>query len=175
VFAIGGTPIHETLAACLRHGIRVVGVHNQQAAAMMAASYNYMTGRLSAAVILSAGPAIANTVTGQLVAHDNDWPLLVIGGCRPLDMRGRGAFQDLDAVPIVGSITRFAARLDRPERSSRPGSRLPDRDRQRPGPVYLDVSEDALNGRATPAPRHSRPPPPRRKSTARRSRARPRC
>jgi TPP-dependent trihydroxycyclohexane-1,2-dione (THcHDO) dehydratase len=74
-----------------------------------------MTGRLSAAVILSAGPAIANSVTGLLVAHDNDWPLLVIGGCRPIDMRGRGAFQDLDAVPIVGSITRFAARLDRPE------------------------------------------------------------
>ena len=37
VFAIGGTPIHETLAACLRRGIRVVGVHHQQAAAMMAA------------------------------------------------------------------------------------------------------------------------------------------
>ena len=103
VFAIGGTPIHETLAACLRHGIRVVGVHHQQAAAMMAASYNYMRGRLSAAVILSAGPAIANSVTGVLVAHDNDWPLLVIGGGRPLDTRGRGAFQDLDAVPIVGS------------------------------------------------------------------------
>jgi 2-hydroxyacyl-CoA lyase 1 len=151
VFAIGGTPIHETLAACLRHGIRVVGVHHQQAATMMAASYNYMTGRLSAAVILSAGPAIANSVTGLLVAHDNDWPLLVIGGCRPLDMRGRGTFQDLDTVSIVGSITRFAARLDRPE------AIVPALDRacriatgSRPGPVYLDVSEDALNGRATP-------------------------
>jgi 2-hydroxyacyl-CoA lyase 1 len=118
---------------------------------MMAASYNYMTGRLSAAVILSAGPAIANSVTGLLVAHDNDWPLLVIGGCRPLDMRGRGTFQDLDTVSIVGSITRFAARLDRPE------AIVPALDRacriatgSRPGPVYLDVSEDALNGRATP-------------------------
>jgi 2-hydroxyacyl-CoA lyase 1 len=150
VFAIGGTPIHETLAACLRRGIRVVGVHHQQAAAMMAASYNYMRGRLSAAVILSAGPAIANSVTGVLVAHDNDWPLLVIGGGRPLDTRGRGAFQDLDAVSIVGSITRFAARLDRPEeivptldRACRIATR------SRPGPAYLDISEDALNGRAT--------------------------
>ncbi|MBK6807045.1 MAG: thiamine pyrophosphate-binding protein [Betaproteobacteria bacterium] len=150
VFAIGGTPIHETLAACLRHGIRIVGVHHQQAAAMMAASYNYMRGRLSAAVILSAGPAIANSVTGVLVAHDNDWPLLVIGGGRPLDTRGRGAFQDLDAVSIVGSITRFAARLDRPEEI------VPALDRacriatgSRPGPAYLDISEDALNGRAT--------------------------
>lgn len=154
VFAIGGTPIHETLAACLRHGIRVVGVHDQQAAAMMATSFNYLTGRLSAAVILSAGPAITNAVTGLLVAHDNDWPLLVIGGCRPLDMRGRGTFQDLDAVPIVESITRFAARVDRSEEI------VPVLDRacriavgSRPGPVYLDISEDALNGRATPAPR----------------------
>lgn len=155
VFTIAGTPVYETLAACLAQGIRVVGVHHQQAAAMMAAAHNYVTGRLAAAVVLSAGPGVTNATTGVLVAHDNDWPLLVIGGCRALDTRGAGAFQDLDAVPIFRPITRYADRIDSAaaiaptlERACRIATG------DRPGPVYLDVPEGTLAGvmRTAPAP-----------------------
>jgi 2-hydroxyacyl-CoA lyase 1 len=151
VYGIGGTPVHETCAACARAGIRLVGVHHQQAAAMMAAAHNYVAGRLVAAVILSAGPAITNAVTGVLVAHDNGWPLIVLGGRRPLGMRGMGTFQDLDAVPILQSITKFAGlvastaeivpALDHAYAVATSG---------RPGPVYLDLPEEALAGAADP-------------------------
>lgn len=160
VFGIGGTPVHETLAACVKAGIRVVGVHHQQAAPMMAASHNYVTGRLAAAVVLSAGPAITNAVTGVLVAHDNDWPLLVLGGCRALGARGTGTFQDLDAVAIFRSITRYADLIESP------ASIAPILDRAcamatggRPGPVYLDVPEETLDGTAAASAASPRPPP----------------
>lgn len=152
VYGIGGTPVHETCAACVREGIRLVGVHHQQAAAMMAAAHNYVAGRLVAAVILSAGPAVTNATTGVLVAHDNGWPLLVLGGRRPLGMRGMGAFQDLDAVPIFASITKFAGVV------ASAAAIVPALDHAcavatagRPGPVYLDLPEEALGGTADAA------------------------
>jgi len=160
VYGIGGTPVHETCAACAREGIRLVGVHHQQSAAMMAAAHNYVAGRLVAAVILSAGPAITNAVTGVLVAHDNGWPLIALGGRRPLGMQGTGTFQDLDAVPLLRSITKFAGLV------ASSAAIVPALDHAyavatsgRPGPVYLDLPEEALRGTANaaaPAPAPAR-------------------
>ena len=151
VFGIGGTPVHETLAACARGGMRVVGVHHQQAAAFMSIAYNYASGRLASAVILSAGPAVSNVTTGLLVARDNGWPLMVLGGRRPISTRGLGAFQDLDAVALFGSITKHA------ELVASADTIVPALARARdiamthpPGPVYLDLTEEALSGRTAP-------------------------
>jgi len=55
----------------------------------------------------SAGPAITNAATGILVARDG-WPLLVLGGRRPLHMREMGSFQELDGVALYRPITKFA-------------------------------------------------------------------
>ncbi|MBA2350594.1 MAG: thiamine pyrophosphate-binding protein [Burkholderiales bacterium] len=145
VYGISGTPVHETLAECAKSGLRVVGVRHQQAAAMMAAAQNYVSGRLVAAVILSAGPAITNAATGILVAFDNGWPLLVLGGRRPLHMREMGSFQELDGVAIFRSITKFAGLIDAT-------GKIPESlahachvaSSGAPGPVYLDVTEEAL-------------------------------
>ena len=102
--------------------------------------------------MLSAGPAITHAVTGILVAHDNDLPLLVVGGCRPLDMRGKGTFQDLDAVAIFRPITRHAALVATPDGIAPAldlacGIAL----EGRPGPVYLDIAEETLHGRTVRA------------------------
>jgi len=150
VFTVGGTPVHETLSACARHGIRVIGVHHQHAGAMMSAAFNYVSGHLASAVVLSAGPAITHAVTGVLVAHDNDLPLLVLGGCRPLDMRGKGTFQDLDAVAIFRPVTRHAGLVASPDEIAPALERACDiAVGARFGPVYLEIPEEALNGRAT--------------------------
>ena len=148
VYGIGGLPIHETLAACVDAGIRAVGVHHQQNAAYMSIAHNYAAGRVASAVVVSAGPAVTNVVTGMLVAHDNAWPLVVLGGRRPLSMAGQGAFQELDAVPVMRPLAKHAALVATPDelapavahacRVALDG---------RPGPVYLDVPEDALHGR----------------------------
>ncbi|MFH0342283.1 MAG: thiamine pyrophosphate-binding protein [Chromatiales bacterium] len=145
VFGISGTPVYETHAACAKAGMRVIGVRHQQAAAMMAAAQNYACGRMVAAVILSAGPAVTNAATGILVAHDNGWPLLVLGGRRPLHMQHLGSFQQLDAIPIFRPITKCACLIEGaaeiPEMLAR-AFRIAVSGR--PGPVYLDVPEEAL-------------------------------
>ena len=144
-YGVSGTPIRETLAACLKAGIRQIGVRNQQAGVMMATAQNYVMGRLTAVSLASAGPAITNTVTSILVAWDNCWPVIVLGGRRPLSMRGMGSFQELDAVPIVQSITKWSAVVestaDIPACLERAFSMATS---GRPGPVYLDLPEDVL-------------------------------
>jgi thiamine pyrophosphate-dependent acetolactate synthase large subunit-like protein len=66
----------------------------------MAAASNYVSGRIESAVVVSAGPAVTNALTGVLVARDNGWPIIAIGGRRPVHEEGIGYFQGLDAVPI---------------------------------------------------------------------------
>jgi hypothetical protein len=83
VYCVSGKPIRETFAKCGELGIRLIGVRHQQVGVMMAISQNYITGRLSAVSILSAGPAVTNAATGILIARDNCWPVIVLGGRRP--------------------------------------------------------------------------------------------
>jgi 2-hydroxyacyl-CoA lyase 1 len=79
VFGIGGVPVDATLGACARAGLRVIGTRHQQGAVLMSLAYNYVSGGLHSAVIVSAGPAVTNCATGVLAGKDNCWPLLVIG------------------------------------------------------------------------------------------------
>ena len=165
VYCVSGTPIRETFARCGESGMRLIGVRHQQAGVMMAIAQNYVSGRLTAVSILSAGPAVTNAATSILVARDNCWPLIVLGGRRPLSMQGMGSFQELDAIPIYKSITKWSALvestssipayLERAFRIAVGG---------RPGPVYLDLPEDVLSGLAIPSdpdpePCDSRPAP----------------
>ena len=145
VYGVSGTPVYETHAACAMAGLRVIGVRHQQAATLMAGAHNYICGRMVAAVIVSAGPAVTNTATGILVAFDNGWPLLVIGGRRPLHMRHLGSFQELDATAIFRSITKLARIVEstveiQPALVHAFEIAVSDR----PGPVYLDLPEEAL-------------------------------
>ncbi|MGZ9126783.1 MAG: thiamine pyrophosphate-binding protein [Candidatus Binatia bacterium] len=146
VYCIAGTPIRETFAKCAALGIRPIGVRQQQSGVLMALAQNYVTGGLPAVALFSAGPAITNAATGILVAQDNCWPLVVLGGRRPLDMRGMGSFQELDAVTIFQSITKWSALVEKT--SEIPGylARAFQIARSgRPGPVYLDLPEDVLD------------------------------
>jgi 2-hydroxyacyl-CoA lyase 1 len=161
-YAVSGTPIGETLARCAEAGIRPIGVRHQQAGVMMAAAQNYVAGKLTAVSLLSAGPGVTNGATGILVASDNCWPIVVLGGRRPLGMRGMGSFQELDAAAVFRPITKWSAVVE--SASSLPGSL----ERAcaisvsgRPGAVYLDMPEDVLSQSArAPAPSSDRPPEP---------------
>jgi 2-hydroxyacyl-CoA lyase 1 len=147
VYGITGTPVDETLAACGKQGLRVIATRHQQAAVQAAAAHNYLAGGLKAVVIVSAGPGVSNCATGITIARDNHWPLLVIGGRRPLAMWDMGAFQELDGVRLFESITKtsalaanahgLAGLLDQTCRRTMQGQ---------PGPCYLDIAEEALQG-----------------------------
>ena len=111
VFAVSGSPIHQTLAACSRAGVRPIGVRHQQSGVLMATAHSYVSGRVSAVAIASAGPGVTNSLTGIYVAYDNAWPLIVIGGRRELGTTC-GAFQALDALPLVQPIHQWCAAVE---------------------------------------------------------------
>ncbi|MGH8017637.1 MAG: thiamine pyrophosphate-binding protein, partial [Opitutaceae bacterium] len=147
VYGVSGTPIHETLARCSDAGVRPIGVRHQHSGVLAALAQNYLGGGMRGAPIFSAGPAVTNGVTGALFARDNCWPLLALGGRRPLRQSGIGQFQDLDAVPIFAPVTKHAgivsATSDIPQ-ALHEAARIAMHGR--PGPVYLDVADEALNG-----------------------------
>jgi len=151
VFSISGSPIKETLPACSQADIRVIGVHHQQAGAFMALAHNYVSGRSTAVVILSAGPAVTNVATSILVAKDNCWPLLVIGGKTSLSVRSRPeTFQLLDGAELFTPLTKWAAEVETPEKIMQyviRGYHLAMTGA--PGPVYLDLPGEVLNGNAS--------------------------
>jgi 2-hydroxyacyl-CoA lyase 1 len=155
VYGVGGVPIHETLSACAKNGIRVIGVRHQQAAALMAAAQNYIQGRVTAVALVSSGPAVTNLATAILVASDNGWPLVALGARRPESMHEMGGFQDLDAVPIFQSITKFAGTVNAVAKIFPAVEHAVEvAAGGRPGPVYLDLAEEILNQKNI-APRRS--------------------
>jgi thiamine pyrophosphate-dependent acetolactate synthase large subunit-like protein len=143
VFGIGGMPVDPLLGSCAKQGIRVIGARHQQGAVMMSLAHNYVSGGLRSVVIVSSGPAVTNCATGMLIGHDNRWPLLVIGGRRALAIPG--GFQAFDgarfyapiskAAWLVDSASQLAESLVRAAHTVMAGA---------PGPVYLDVSDEAL-------------------------------
>ena len=146
IYGVAGQPTETVLPACSAHNIRPIGVHHQTAATCMALAHNYQAGKLEAVALVSAGPAVSNAITGLLVARDNGWPVIVLGG-------RRSSFQKFDALPLVGPVTKHAATVPSTAylreyihasyRIAISG---------RPGPVYLDLHEDVLAGHAIPAP-----------------------
>ena len=147
VFAIAGVPVDATLGACARSGLRVIGARHQQGALLMSLAFNYVSGGLHSAVIVSAGPAVTNCATGVLVGKDNCWPLLVIAGRRGLG--APGGFQAFDGVAFMSPIAKHTALVTGT-------AELQDSLTQAaatavagmPGPAYVDVAEQALGGYA---------------------------
>jgi thiamine pyrophosphate-dependent acetolactate synthase large subunit-like protein len=146
VIGITGTPVDQIFPECAQLGIRPIGTRHQHTAVVMAATSNYLAGRLESVVVVSAGPAVTNSLTGVLVARDNGWPVIVFGGRRPLHEEGIGYFQELDAVPIYESVTKWAAKVERA--SDLPATIVRAHETAmsgRPGPVYIDLPEDVLS------------------------------
>jgi len=142
MYGIAGRPTEEVLPACVTQGIRPIGVYHQTSAVCMALAHNYQSGRLVAAALVSAGPATTNAITGLLVARENGWPVIVLGG-------RRSSFQKFDPMPIVSHVTKHAVQVpstDSIGASIHEACQIALSDR--PGPVYLDLHEDVLTGHA---------------------------
>ena len=111
VFAINGSPIDPVIIGCSRIGIRVIGTRNQQSAVFASLALNYMAGGIRSAVVVSPGPALTNCTTGLLVAHDNQWPVLVISGRRS-SLYKKGNFQELDGTSLLQPLCKYVAHVD---------------------------------------------------------------
>ncbi|CAB4483655.1 hypothetical protein RhiirA5_469299 [Rhizophagus irregularis] len=146
VFGIVGIPVVEVAEAIISEGIRFVGFRNEQSLSYAASAYGYLTGRPGVCLVVS-GPGVVHALAGVINAQVNCWPLLLIGGSSDTYQEGMGAFQELDQVTLCRPNTKYSARppsisqipnvLDKAIRISMYG---------RPGPVYIDLPADYIQG-----------------------------
>ena len=145
LFGLGGGHINPTWWAAPSHGIRIVDVRHEAAAAHCAEGWALATGEPGVALV-TAGPGLTNALTGIATAHAQRSPILVIAGAATSRGPDSGEVETLDQLEVVRPVTKWARRvhhLDRiPEyvehawRAATTGT---------PGPVYLEIAIDLIH------------------------------
>jgi acetolactate synthase-1/2/3 large subunit len=108
LFTLSGGHLFSIYDGCRAEAIELIDVRHEQTAAFAAEGWAKVTRSLGACA-LTAGPGVTNGVSAIASAAQNCSPVLVLGGRAPELRWGQGSLQELDHVPIVSSLCRFAA------------------------------------------------------------------
>jgi len=158
LFMVPGGLIDPFMPALARQSALTPIVAAQEGgAAYMADGYARASGRFGAALAIG-GPGTCNMAPAAAAAKTDGSPLLLLTGEVPLDMEGRGAFQDasqatLDDTAVMAPITRLsktvasARNLNHWLRHA-----LTTMWAAPSGPVHLSLTHDALTGACDTAP-----------------------
>jgi len=108
VFTLSGGHLFSIYDGCRSEGIRLIDARHEQTAAVAAEGWSKVT-RQPGVAALTAGPGVTNGMSAMAAAQQNSSPLLVLGGRAPAQRWGMGSLQEIDHVPFVAPLTRFAA------------------------------------------------------------------
>jgi 2-hydroxyacyl-CoA lyase 1 len=147
MFGIVGVPVVPVAFAAMQEGIKYYGMRHEQSASYAAQAVSYLTARPGACLVVS-GPGMTNAISGLANAWSNCWPMVLLGGASDLKQTGMGAFQEAPQVEAARPFVKYAAQVDTIER-------IPYFIEQavrvsmygRPGPVYLDLPGDVIDGK----------------------------
>ncbi|HEY0698209.1 MAG TPA: acetolactate synthase [Micromonospora sp.] len=127
---------------------RIIDVRHEQSAVFAAEAVAKLRRRPGLAV-LTAGPGVTNGISGLTSAHFNAAPVLVIGGRAPNFRWGSGSLQEIDHLPLVRPVTRYAATVGATEEvpaavtEALRAALTPHR-----GPAFLDLPLEVVFGAA---------------------------
>lgn len=153
LFTLSGGHIFPIFDGCREHGIEIVDVRHEQAAAFAAEGWAKVT-REPGVCALTAGPGVTNGMSAISAALSNNSPTLVLGGRAPAMRWGSGSLQELDHIPFVRPLTRFAATADSTEEIPDLVDRALEHAVGPPGgPSFVDLPMDYLFKEATPVER----------------------
>src|ERR1700733_9254548 len=107
VFTLSGGHLFSFYDGCRSEGIRLVDTRHEQTAAFAAEGWSKVT-RQPGVAALTAGPGITNGMSAMAAAQQNQSPLVVLGGRAPAGRWGMGSLQEIDHVPFVAPLARFA-------------------------------------------------------------------
>jgi acetolactate synthase-1/2/3 large subunit len=151
LFTLSGGHLFSIYDGCRSEGIEIVDVRHEQAAAFAAEGWAKVT-RTPGVCALTAGPGVTNGMSAIASAAQNHSPMMVLGGRAPAFRWGQGSLQEIDHVPFVAPLTKFAATAA--STAEIPGL-LDDAFRAaiapHSGPAFLDFPLDQVFGEA-PAP-----------------------
>ena len=108
VFTLSGGHLFSIYDGCRSEGIRLIDTRHEQTATFAAEGWSKVT-RLPGVAALTAGPGVTNGMSAMAAAQQNCSPLLVLGGRAPAGRWGMGSLQEIDHVPFVAPLARFAA------------------------------------------------------------------
>ena len=156
----GGMMMHLIDALPQVDGLDYYCTHHEQAAAMAAEGYARKANRLGVCYATS-GPGATNIITGLVGAWQDSSPVLFLTGQSKRSetisqsgiegLRQFGTFE-VDIVPIVRSITKYAAVLNSPEKVRYELEKaISLATTGRPGPVLLDIPLDVQGALIDPA------------------------
>jgi len=151
VFGIPGTQNLAVIDA-LRDTpqIRFILTRHEQGAAFMAYGYARGAGR-PAVVTATEGPGVTNLVTGIAAANKGNVPVISICGVQESMMRERDATQDMDQVPFMRPITKWAYSIPTVEKVQecvRRAFRVALTEPQ--GPTHIEASSEILLEKTAP-------------------------
>lgn len=152
IFSVSGGPLNSIYNACATHSLPLHHTRHEAGACFMADAISRLTGVPGVAAV-TLGPGVTNTVTPALVAKMAGTPLLILGAQANTASFERGAGMSADHIPIMGPVTKFAARVLQTERIPEyidiafrrmwAGT---------PGPVFLEIPVNVLAAPAADAP-----------------------
>ena len=108
MFTLSGGHLFSFYDGCRSEGIRLVDTRHEQTAAFAAEGWSKVT-RVPGVAALTAGPGVTNGMSAMAAAQQNQSPLVVLGGRAPALRWGQGSLQEIDHVPFVAPLARFAA------------------------------------------------------------------
>jgi acetolactate synthase I/II/III large subunit len=113
LFTLSGGHLFSIFDGCRAEGIDLVDVRHESSATFAAEGWAKVTRRPGVAA-LTAGPGVTNGMSAIASAQQNGSPMLVLGGRAPAMRWGQGSLQEIDHVPFVRPLTKFAATPDAP-------------------------------------------------------------
>ena len=152
MFTLSGGHVFPLYDAAHKSGFPIYDVRHEQSAVFAAEAVAKLQRRPGLAV-LTAGPGVTNGISGLTSAFFNASPVLVLGGRAPAFRWGSGSLQEIDHVPLVAPVTKYAATVAGTDDDPGRGGRGADR-------------------RAHPAPRPGLPRPAARGAVLQRGRGR---
>ena len=108
IFTLSGGHLFPIYDGCRAEGIRLIDTRHEQTAAFAAEGWAKVT-RVPGVVALTAGPGVTNGMSAMAAAQQNQSPMLVLGGRAPALRWGMGSLQEIDHVPFVAPLARYAA------------------------------------------------------------------
>ncbi len=111
LFTLSGGHLFSIYDGCRAEGIDIVDVRHEQTAAFAAEGWAKVTRELGVCA-LTAGPGVTNGMSAIASASENHSPVLVLGGRAPALRWGQGSLQEMDHVPFVAPLVKFAATPD---------------------------------------------------------------
>ena len=139
LFTLTGGHVFPLYDAAHSAGVPIYDVRHEQSAVFAAEAVAKLHRRPGVAV-LTAGPGVTNGISGLTTAHFNGSPVLVLGGRAPAFRWGSGSLQEIDHVPLVAPVTKYAATVPATEEipaavaAALTAAMTPHR-----GPVFLDL------------------------------------